>query len=259
MPEGDSIARAAARARPVLVGREVNEVEGSAPAVRRHSRAILGRRVTDVRTHGKHLLIDLDSGLTIHVHLGMPGRVRTGSGRLPGRDRGPLRLGLTTDVGSVWVLAAPTVEVERRPAVESGLARLGPDLLAAEFDGDDFRRRAQGYPGDRTVSDFLLDQRVMAGVGNEYKSEVLFLEKIRPDRPMRDVDDSTRDALAGRARRLLLPNARRSIRSTTGRPDEGAWVYGRGGLPCRRCRTAIVEERVGDPPRVTYWCPACQT
>lgn len=258
MPEGDSYARAAARARPLLVGREVTGVEGSAPAVRRHSRSILGRRVEDVRTRGKHLLFDIDSGLTIHVHLGMPGRVRAGSGRLAARDRGPLRLGLTTEAGSVWVLSAPTVEVARREEIERRLERLGPDLLADEFDWDEFRRRAARYPGDRTVSDFLLDQRVMAGVGNEYKCEVLFLEKLLPLRTMDGIDGSTREALAARARRLLLPNARRAVRSTTGRPDEGAWVYGRKGLPCRRCRTAIEEEWVGDPSRITYWCPTCQ-
>jgi endonuclease VIII len=258
VPEGDSYTRAAARARPYLVGREVTAVEGSARSVRRHSRSILGRRVDDIRTRGKHLLFDMDSGLTIHVHLGMPGRVRTGRGSLSARDRGPLRLGLSTEAGSVWVLSAPTVEVARREEIEGRLERLGPDLLAEEFDWDKFRLRAGRYPDDRTVSDFLLDQRVMAGVGNEYKCEVLFLEKILPNRRMSEVDSAAREALAHRARRLLLPNARRAVRSTTGRPDEGAWVYGRNGLPCRRCRTAIEEEWVGDPPRITYWCPTCQ-
>jgi hypothetical protein len=136
VPEGDSYTRAAARARPYLVGREVTAVEGSARSVRRHSRSILGRRVDDIRTRGKHLLFDMDSGLTIHVHLGMPGRVRTGRGRLSARDRGPLRLGLSTEAGSVWVLSAPTVEVARREEIEGRLERLGPDLLAEEFDWD---------------------------------------------------------------------------------------------------------------------------
>lgn len=258
MPEGDSYTRAAARARPVLMGREVIAVEGSAPEVRRHSRSILGRRVEDVRTRGKHLMFDLDSGLTIHVHLGMPGRVRAGRGRLSARDRGPLRLGLSTEAGSVWVLSAPTVEVARREEIEGRLERLGPDLLAEEFDWGEFRRRADRYPDDRTVSDFLLDQRVMAGVGNEYKCEVLFLEKLLPQRRMGEIDQAAREGLAHRARRLLLPNARRAVRSTTGRPDEGAWVYGRKGLPCRRCRTAIEEDWVGEPARITYWCPTCQ-
>lgn len=258
MPEGDSYTRAAARARPVLVGREVTAVEGSAASVRRLSRSILGRRVDDVRTRGKHLLFDLDSGLTIHVHLGMPGRVRTGRGRLSTRHRGPLRLGLSTEAGSVWVLSAPTVEVARREEIESRLERLGPDLLAEEFDWEQFRLRAGRYPENRTVSDFLLDQRVMAGVGNEYKCEVLFLEKTLPQRLVAELDQATREGLAHRARRLLRPNARRAVRSTTGRPDEGAWVYGRTGLPCRRCRTAIEEGWVGDPARITYWCPTCQ-
>lgn len=259
MPEGDSYTRAAARARPVLQDREVTGVEGSAPAVRRHSRVILGSRVTGVRTRGKHLLVDLDSGLTIHVHLGMPGQVRTGTGNnLARKDRGALRLGVTTEAGSLWVLAAPTVEVEPREEIERRLARLGPDLLADEFDWERFRLLAARYPEDRSISDFLLDQRVMAGIGNEYKCEVLFLEGIAPGRPTGEIDIEGRVALARRARRLMLPNAHRPVRSTTGRPDQGAWVYQRAGQPCRRCRTAIVEGWVGEPARITYWCPACQ-
>jgi endonuclease VIII len=258
VPEGDSYTRAAARARPVLQDREVTRVEGSAPAIRRHSRAILGRKINEVRTRGKHLLVDLDSGLTIHVHLGMPGRVRTGTGRLARTDRGALRLGITTEAGSLWVLSAPTVEVEPREEIERRLARLGPDLLADEFDWERFRLLAARYPEDRSISDFLLDQRVVAGVGNEYKCEVLFLEGIAPEHRTGEVDMEEREALARRARRLMLPNARRPVRSTTGRPDEGTWVYQRAGQPCRRCRTAIAEGWVGEPARITYWCPTCQ-
>lgn len=256
MPEGDSYTRAAARVRPVLVGHQITGVEGSSPAVRKKAASIVGRTVSGVRTLGKHLLFDLDSDVTIHVHLGMPGKVRVGGVRR--QDRGAVRLGLTTGAGSVWVLAAPTVEVERRRVIDGELDRLGPDVLADEFDWDRYTERAGRYPGDRTVSDFLLDQRVMAGVGNEYKCEALFLEGIAPDRSMADVDPDTRIALAKRARRIMTPNAQRGRRSTTGRADGSVWVYDRAGLPCRRCRTAIVEGWIGTPPRITYWCPSCQ-
>lgn len=259
MPEGDTYTRAARRLRPVLVGQVIIEVGGSAPSVRRRHAQMAGAAVESVRTHGKHLLIDLETGLTIHIHLGMPGRILTSRPDDPPRvDQGTIRMVLTTDIGAAWVLAAPTVEVDKRESVEMELARLGPDVLADEFDMALFAERAARYPGDRTVSDFLLDQRVLAGVGNEYKNEVLFMERIAPERLMDTIDDAARVGLARRARRLMLPNAHRAVRSTTGRPDGGLWVYDRAGEPCRRCRTQIRQAQIGEPPRVTFWCPSCQ-
>jgi endonuclease-8 len=111
------------------------------------------------------------------------------------------------------------------------------------------------------VCDFVLDQRVMAGVGNEYKNEILFLEKLHPLTPIGSIDSSGRDRLAERARRLMLANAHRPFRTTTGRrtPGADAWVYGRAGQPCRRCRAEIVEASMGTPhPRQTFFCPGCQ-
>ena len=260
MPEGDSYTRAADRIRPVLVGHFIEAVDGSAGQVRRRARRLVGARILDVRTHGKHLLIDTDSGLSVHVHLGMPGRVRVSRpGGTPGQEPGAVRLRLTTDAGTVWVLAAPTVEVDRRAAIDHRLRRLGPDLLSEDFDRDAAATRAAAYPPEATVSDFLLDQRVGAGIGNEYKCEALFLEGISPLRLVADTDVDTRMALLDRARRIMLPNAHRSERTTTGRRDVTRWVFERTGRPCRRCRTAVTSRWVGDPPRITYWCPHCQT
>jgi len=258
MPEGDTYAKAAHRARSVLAGAVVTGVEGSAKAARRHSRAILDQKVEEVRTLGKNLLIDLDSGLTVRVHMGMSGTVQVTP---PGRDRdlSGVRLGLRTDRGSVWAVGVPTVEVARRAEIDRALERLGPDILADEFDLAAFEDRASQYPADRTVSDFLLDQRVLAGVGNVYKSEVLFLERLAPDRTMSTVDAAATRHLAERARRLMLPNVRRYNRSTRGIGDGSLWVYGRAGRPCRRCRTEIEEGWIGSPARITYWCPSCQT
>lgn len=258
MPEGDSYTHAAHQITPLLVGRRITSVEGSAPSVRRHSAALLDAKVDSVRTRGKHLLIDFASGLSAHVHLGMAGRIRTTTSGTSVGDRGAVRLALTTDRGTVWVLGAPTVDIERRRVIDGSLDHLGPDLLAVEFDMDRFRALAGRYPPESTLSDFLLDQRVMAGVGNEYKSEVLFLERLAPGRPVGSVDAVALPRLAERARVLLQANADRIVRSTTGRPDGSLWVYGRTGRPCRRCRTAVVEDWVGEPPRITYWCPSCQ-
>lgn len=259
MPEGDSYTHAARRITPLLAGRRVAAVEGSAPSVRRRSAALLDTVVDSVRTRGKNLLIDFESGLSARVHLGMAGRVRTSPpGKSIGADRGAVRLALTTDRGTVCVLGAPTVDIERRRMIDQSLEHLGPDLLAPEFEMDRFAALAGRYPPESTLSDFLLDQRVMAGVGNEYKCEVLFLERLDPRRSVASVDAVALRRMAERARVLLQANSDRLVRSTTGRPDGSKWVYGRTGRPCRRCRNAVVEDWVGEPARITYWCPSCQ-
>lgn len=263
MPEGDSYTRAADSIRPVLLGQVIDHIDG-VPAVRRRARRLVGSTVTDIRTRGKHLLLDTSTDLTIHVALGMPGRVRARRGvpRTAVRAGGAVRLAVTTSAGTVTVESAPTVEVERPAVIDSALERLGPDVLAPDFDWPTYRYRAGRAPDDMLACDFLLDQRVMAGVGNEYKNEILFLERIHPLTEMRQIDADDRDRLAERARRLMIPNAHRPTRSTTGRRGPGAevWVYGRAGKPCRRCRTAVAEAFMGlKQPRITFWCPHCQT
>ncbi len=269
MPEGDSYTRARRRIAPILIGRTIERVQGSAPDVRRHSSRLLGATVETVRTHGKHLMIDCDVGLTVHVHLGMPGRIRvgrsahappSGRGRPAGGGLAAVRMGLGTELGTVWVLSAPDVDVDRRAVIDHRLRRLGADVLATTFDWARFETQSERYPADRTVSDFLLDQRVMAGIGNEYKCEVLFLEGIDPRTPMSAIDAGARRRLAERARAIMLPNAERPQRTTTGRrhPDSRAWVFERAGRACRRCGTVIEQARVGNPARITYWCPDCQ-
>lgn len=243
--------------------------------MRKWSSRLVGSTVTGIRTHGKHLIIDADSGVSIHVWLGMSGRfqLRDRAGRTvriaterPRRarrrdDPGAIRLMLSTSSHQVICHAAPTVDVERTRVVDRELARLGADVLAESFDWELFRARAGKVSPDRSVADLLLDQRVLAGVGNEYKNEVLFLEGLHPLTPLGSLDPSRIDALAERARRLMLPNAHRGARVTTGMRGPGleSWVFERTGRPCRRCRASIVSGQIGDPfPRVTYWCPNCQ-
>jgi endonuclease-8 len=274
MPEGDSYTRAADRLRPVLVDQTLTYVDG-APVVRKWSQKLVDHTVTGIRTHGKHLLFDVDSGVTIHVWLGMPGRwrIRDASGRTVAveserrrgrrvRDpRGAARLILGTDHHEATCYSAPTVEIERTAVIDRIIERLGPDVLADEFDWELFGDRVSKVRPDRSVTDVLLDQRVLAGVGNEYKNEVLFLERLHPLTPFGSLDPDQIDALADRSRRLMLPNAHRSDRRTTGVRGAAmeSWVFQRTGKPCRRCGTAIVSEPLGDPfPRITYWCPDCQ-
>lgn len=274
MPEGDSYTRAADKLRPVLVDRQLTYVDG-APTVRKWSEKLVGHAVTGIRTHGKHLLLDVDSGVTIHVWLGMPGRwrIRDASGRTVAVEaerrrgrrlkdpRGAARLILGTEHHEATCYSAPTIEVERTRVIDRLIDRLGPDVLADEFDWELFRDRASRVAPDRAVTDVLLDQRVLAGVGNEYKNEVMFLERLNPLTPFGSLDADQVDALADRARRLMLPNAHRPGRVTTGVRGDSleSWVFERTGKPCRRCRTAIVSDHLGGRfPRVTYWCPNCQ-
>lgn len=259
MPEGDSYARAAARLRPVLVGHTLLAVDG-APAVRRWASRLAGKRVTGIRTHGKHLLIDVEGDLTIHTWLGMPGSWTVlGSGRrLPG-DPGAVRLALTTATHVAVCVAAPVVEVERRWVVDRGLERLGPDVLAAEFDWPAYRERAAALPSSTPVSDLLVDQRVLAGVGNEYRCEVLFLERLHPLTPIGALGPDGVDRLAARARRLMVPNANGSGPRRLGDGlAGGTWVYRRAGRQCRRCGAVVVSAPLGTPARTVWWCPSCQ-
>ena len=132
---------------------------------------------------------------------------------------------------------------------------LGPDLLGPDWDAGEAARRLREDP-DRTAGEALLDQRNLAGIGNVYKSEILFLRGIRPWRPVGKIKDV--DALVSLAHRMLDANKDRVERVTTGVPRRGqqVWVYGRKGQPCRRCGTPIRQAELGE--RVTYWCPSCQ-
>jgi endonuclease-8 len=135
------------------------------------------------------------------------------------------------------------------------LGHLGPDLLGADWDPDEAVRRLAAHP-TTDIADALLDQANLAGIGNLYKSEVLFLRRVPPWTPVRDVPDLP--GLVTLAQRLLSANRGRWSQSTTGstRPGETSFVYGRQGRPCRRCGTPIRAARQGD--RLTYWCPTCQ-
>ena len=221
---------------------------------------LVGSRVGEVTSHGKHLLIHLDNGLSIRTHLGMPGAWHVyRSGERWRRPYGAARLVLTTDSVTAVCFSAPTVEVERRRVVEMGIAHLGPDATAADFDEEEYLRRAVSFPADRPVSDLLLSQRVLSGVGNAYKCEVLFLEGIHPAAPVSVLDPERLLALARRSHRLLRANLGGPGRTTTGDRRRPAWVYGRAGQPCLRCGSIIEQAHIGDPPRLTTWCPSCQS
>ena len=258
MPEGDTLYRAAHRLQPV-VGREATRVAGSARAMHEWGPRLVGRAVEAVSSRGKHLVVVFAGAAAIRTHLGM-----TGTWQLYGRGERwrvtPGKARVIVEAGDVVAVcfAAPDVSAGPLDQIEAEMSHLGPDLLADDFDPEAAAHRV-GTSRAESVADLLLDQRVMAGVGNVYKSEILFLEKLHPRTPPLILDREQLVGLAARARKLLWANRTRSTRNTTGYGRKAdLWVYGRRRRPCRRCGTTIASEFLGDQERTTYWCPRCQ-
>jgi endonuclease VIII len=269
MPEGDTIYRAARTLRAALAGKPVTRVATTVPRVRALGpQRLVGQTVRDVEPRGKHLLIWFDpSGLALHSHMRM-----TGSWHVyrPGqRWQKPAHLArVELEVpGAVAVcFTAPVVELlsARQVAEHREIGRLGPDALAEVTDLAEARRRLDARAGEE-VGVALLDQGVLAGVGNVYRVEVLWLHRVDPWTPVAEVPETVRDELLVTAERLLKANVApgSSARiTTTDRRRAGSGdrvsIYGKGGRPCPRCGTAIAVSRQGPQARLTWWCPGCQ-
>jgi formamidopyrimidine-DNA glycosylase len=256
MPEGDVVWWTARRLNEALAGRKLTVSDFRVP--RFATTDLTGRTVQDVVSRGKHLLIRVEGSLTVHTHLRMDGswRIRRPAGRVSSHR---VRLVLGNDAWQAVGYQLGVVEVLRTAHEDRVTGHLGPDLLGPDWNPDEAVRRLRATP-DRPIGEALLDQRNLAGIGNLYKSEVLFLRGIHPWRPAGEIGDHT--ALVELARRLLEANKNRVDQITTGLPGRGreTWVYGRGGLPCRRCGTRIRSAEQGAEPgeRITYWCPHCQ-
>ncbi len=270
MPEGDTIYRAARTLRQAIAGREVIGFDTTVPALRAVGpQRLLGQTVADVEPRGKHLLHWFEpSGLALHTHMRMTGSwhvYRPGDRwRKPQRQA---RVVLTVEGWTAVCFSAPVVEllsgaqVARHPS----LTTLGPDALAVEVDLAEARRRLDAR-GDWSIAEALLDQRVLAGVGNVYKCEVLFLHAIDPWLRVSDIDPDTRDGLLATAVRLLRANVAVGspvARTTTADSPGGSNadrlnVYGRAGRACPRCNARVRVAAQGVQARLTYWCPRCQ-
>ncbi|MET1037950.1 MAG: DNA-formamidopyrimidine glycosylase family protein [Aeromicrobium sp.] len=259
MPEGDTVWRTAHHLREVLAGHELTRTDFRVPAFA--TLDLSGEIVDDVVSHGKHLLIQTQQH-SIHSHLKMEGAwhvQRLGTDwRRPGHSA---RAVLETDEWQCIGYSLGILEVLDRDDEQSAIGHLGPDLLGPDWDLDEAVRRAGADP-DRPVFLALLDQRNLAGFGNEYVNELLFIMGLLPTRPVGDVPDLAR--VISRGQRMLDVNKARVERSFTGstRTGEDRWVYRRERGRCRRCGTRIREGQLGDRPtaeRNVFWCPHCQT
>ena len=259
MPEGDTVHLVARNLRAALAGQVLVHADLRVPALAAVD--LSGQTVVDVVARGKHLLTRFDGGSTLHTHLRMEGawHLHRPGARWSGGPGHEVRVVLATGPWTAVGYRLGVVELLPSTAEHLAVGHLGPDLLADDFDAAEAVRRLLADP-DRAVGEAVLDQRNLAGIGNLYKAEVLFLSGVSPWRPVAQVGDIF--ALVRRARRLLQANAARAAQVTTGdtRPGHTTWVYGRRGKPCRRCGTAIRSADQGAAPaaRVTYWCPSCQ-
>lgn len=259
MPEGDTVWLTAHRLDRALTGRVLTVGELRIPQLA--TTDLTGETVVAVVARGKHLLTRLASGYSLHSHLRMDGSwFVTRAGQRPHRHPEHLiraRLG-----NSEWLATGYRVHdlrLLRTQAEDEVVGHLGPDLLGEDWELDRAVANLRAAP-DRAIGEALLDQRNLAGIGNLYKCEALFLERIDPWTPAGSVRDLPR--LLSTTQRLLRVNRDHPAQSTTGRVGRGQqhWVYGRRGEPCLRCRTPIRSAEQGEPPRTraTYWCPRCQ-
>jgi DNA-formamidopyrimidine glycosylase len=253
MPEGDVVWYTARRLHEALAGRTLTRSDFRVP--RLATADLTGDVVIETVAHGKHLLTRTKNGLTVHTHLRMDGSWRVRPAAEPLRDSHRIRLVLANDEWQATGYQLGVVELIRTSEESQVTGHLGPDLLSPDWDRDEAVRRLSAEPG-RPIGEALLDQANLAGIGNLYKAEVLFLRGVNPWQPAGDVADL--GAMAELARRLLEANKDRIGQVTTGnwRRGEETWVYGRRGRPCRRCGAPVRSE--GQQDRVTFWCPSCQ-
>ena len=213
---------------------------------------LTGQVVDEVRSRGKHLFVRVGPA-SIHSHLKMDGAWRIGSKsrRLDHRVRIILE---TNEIRAIGIDLG-VLEILERDHDDDVVDHLGPDLLGADWDADVAAANLIADP-DRPIAEALLDQRVMAGIGNVFCNELCFVIGHLPTAPVSAITDPHR--LVARARDMLWVNRFRQNRCTTGdtRPGRQVWVYGRRGESCRRCGTSIAYDDSGE--RVAYWCPACQ-
>jgi endonuclease-8 len=255
MAEGDSILRIARRMGALLEG---GEVSVRTPGRRRPdglpASELDGRTLERVESRGKHLLLHFEGGLVLHSHLGMKGSWQFyANGERWRRPAAQAWIALRgSDVEAVN-FGGSKLRIVREPQLlrDPRLARLGPDLLAEDFDPAVAVARIRSVDPGLKVGDALLGQRLVAGIGNIFRSEGCFGVRLDPRTPVGELEDDRLVEVLLATRDLMLEAVE------TGRqPNQ---VYRRAGQPCPRCGTKILSQAQGETARITYWCPGCQT
>jgi endonuclease-8 len=254
VPEGDTIHYAANKIRPVLEGHVPDRLETPHPRFGRDRwpERLAGRAVTSVDAHGKHLFLRFEGDLVIHSHLRMTGKWRVRDVTwTPPRNTWLL---ITRDDHLVAQINGPVLELmtDSRSRFDRRLALLGPDILAPTLDEDAFLTRLREDDPTRPIGDALIDQRIIAGIGNLWKAEGCFAAGIDPWRRTGEVSDEEALSIVRATRPRMLESAREGMQ------DRFRVVYGTAGRPCPRCGERIRATGQGDANRTTYWCPGCQ-
>ncbi|MGC0364962.1 endonuclease-8 [Rhodococcus sp. 27YEA15] len=258
MPEGDTVWRAANTLRDALAGQALITCDVRVP---RYATVDLSGSIVDsVVSRGKHLLIRV-ADVTVHTHLKMEGAWQIyRPGERWRRPAHQARIVLATEDSVAVGFSLGITEILNRSDEDSAAGHLGPDLLGPDWDNTLAVRNLQAA-GEQPIGIALLDQRVMAGLGNVYRNEICFLRGIHPRTPTRSAGDL--EAIVDLSHRTIDVNKNRSTRVTTGdtRPGRRTWVYGRRRKPCLRCGTPIREDLLG-PDQLTerqiFFCPSCQ-
>jgi endonuclease VIII len=257
VPEGDTIAYAARRMRPVLEGVVPDEI--ATPQARhrmdRWPERLAGRAVRAIDTHGKHLFLRFEGDLVLHSHLRMTGSWSVYRAGARWR-RSPRRAWLVLKARGHEVVEfdGPVLELMTESRTRfSRLADLGPDILAEPFDRGAFLRRLRADDPTRGIGDAVLDQRIVAGIGNMWKAEACWGAEIDPWRRVRDVSDAEALAVVDAVRPRMIDAAAKGPRE-----HAGHGVYNRAGRPCPRCGGRVQARGQGDDNRTTFWCPGCQ-
>ena len=258
MPEGDTLHHAAKRLGAALVGNEIQSIETPHPRHRmdRWPQRLAGRGVRTVEARGKHLFIRFEGDLTLHSHLRMTGRW---SVYRPGQrwTRSPRRAWLVVRTADHEVVQfdGPVLELmtDSRTRFDLRLAALGPDILAEDFDEGAVLRRLREDDPTRGIGDALLDQRILAGIGNLWKSEACFIAGVDPWRPTGKVTDAEVLETVRGVRPLMQASAENGFQA------RDPQVYERAGRPCPRCGARVRARGQGDDNRTTFWCPECQS
>ncbi len=273
MPEGDTIFRAARTLHRALAGSTVTGFETQLPVLARADtdRPIIGRTVEYARATGKWLQIAFSGDLVLLTHMLMSGSWHIyRPGETWQKSRYHMRVAIETPaiIAVAFNVQVAEFHTVRSLARRQGFSQLGPDLLGGDFDEADAVARLASHP-DLELGVALLNQSILAGIGNVFKSEVCFVAGLNPFRRVGELSKMQLESLVSISRRLMAANVgalsgdgivTTGLRRTTGSsdPEERLWVYQRNGQPCRQCGATILSRKQGLDARTSFWCPVCQ-